>query len=156
SQLAASFMLLVGAGLLMRTLMGLYAVQPGFDLSNVLSLQAPNFVFQDPQNPAKDNARLAQFNKDVVERVRAETVVKNAAVASAAPLAGSFAQQREFRIDGADGDALGAGPRTVTRVVSGSYFETIGTPLKAGRTFQPTDVSTSPRVVILSESMAKY
>src|SRR5262249_25499003 len=69
SQLAASFMLLVGAGLLMRTLMGLYAVKPGFDLSNVLSLQAPNFVFQDPQNPAKDNARLAQFNKDVLERV---------------------------------------------------------------------------------------
>ena len=82
--------------------------------------------------------------------------MKNAAVASAAPLAGSFAQQREFRIDGADADALGAGPRTVTRVVSSSYFETIGTPLKAGRTFQPTDTSTSPRVVILSESMAKY
>src|SRR5262249_58574635 len=59
-------------------------------------------------------------------------------------------------IDGADADALGAGPRTVTRVVGGSYFETMGTPLKAGRTFQPTDTGTSPRVVILSESMAKY
>jgi putative ABC transport system permease protein len=156
SQLAASFMLLIGAGLLMRTLMGLYAVKPGFDLANVLSLQAPNFVFQNPANPALDSPRLTQFNKDVLERVKAETSVKNAAVASAAPLAGSFAQQREFRIDGADADALGAGPRTVTRVVSGSYFETIGTPLKAGRAFQPTDTSTSPRVVILSESMAKY
>ena len=138
SQLAASFMLLIGAGLLMRTLMGLYAVQPGFDLTNVLSLQAPNFAFQNPQNPAQDSARLMQFNKDVLERVKAETSVKNAAVASAAPLAGSFAQQREFRIDGADADALGAGPRTVTRVVSGSYFETIGTPLKAGP-HVPTD-----------------
>ena len=156
SQLAASFMLLIGAGLLMRTLMGLYAVQPGFDLTNVLSLQAPNFAFQNPQNPALDSARLMQFNKDVLERVKAETSVKNAAVASAAPLAGSVAQQREFRIDGADADALGSGPRTVTRVVSGSYFETIGTPLKQGRTFQATDTSTSPRVVILSESMAKY
>ena len=156
SQLAASFMLLIGAGLLMRTLMGLYAVKPGFDLTNVLSLQAPNFVFQNAANPALDSPRLTQFNKDVLERVKAETAVKNAAVASAAPLAGSFAQQREFRIDGADADALGAGPRTVTRVVSGSYFETIGTPLKAGRTFQPTDTNTSPRVVILSESMAKY
>ena len=67
--------------------------------------------------------------------------MKNAAVASAAPLAGSFPQQREFRIDGADADALGAGPRTVTRVVSSSYFETIGTPLKEGRTFQPTDTA---------------
>ena len=77
-------------------------------------------------------------------------------MASAAPLAGSTAQQRDFRIDGADADALAAGPRTVTRVVSSSYFETIGTPLKAGRTFQSTDTSTSPRVVILSDSMAKY
>lgn len=156
SQLAASFMLLIGAGLLMRTLIALYAVQPGFDLTNVLSLQAPNFVFQNPQNPAQDRGRLTQFNTDLLERVKAETVVRNAAVASAAPLAGSFAQQREFRIDGADGDALGAGPGTVTRVVSGAYFETIGTPLKRGRTFQVTDTITSPRVVILSESMARY
>ena len=40
--------------------------------------------------------------------------------------------------------------------MSSSYFETIGTPLKAGRSFQPTDTRTSPPVVILSESMAKY
>src|SRR5262249_55480639 len=45
---------------------------------------------------------------------------------------------------------------TVTRIVSGSYFETIGMPLKSGRTFQPTDTRTSPPVVILSDSMAKY
>jgi putative ABC transport system permease protein len=150
SQLAASFMLLVGAGLLTRTLMRLYAVNPGFDLSNVLSLEAPNFAnISDPN-------RLLQFNKDVLERVKTEASVKNAAMASTAPLAGSFPQQREFRIDGADADAIAAGPRTVTRVVSGSYFETIGTPLKAGRSFQTTDTRTSPRVVILSESMAKY
>ena len=82
--------------------------------------------------------------------------MKNAAIASAAPLAGSFPQQREFRIDGADADAISSGPRTVSRVVSSSYFETIGTPLKAGRAFQPTDTRTSPPVVMLSESMAKY
>jgi putative ABC transport system permease protein len=92
----------------------------------------------------------------VIERVKAEASVRNAAIASAAPLAGSVPQQREFRIDGAEADAVSAGPRTVTRVVSGSYFETIGTPLRAGRTFQPTDTRTSPPVLILSESMAKY
>jgi hypothetical protein len=46
SQLAASFMLLVGAGLLIRSLFQLYAVKPGFDLANVLSLEAPNFAPQ--------------------------------------------------------------------------------------------------------------
>jgi putative ABC transport system permease protein len=143
-------MLLVGAGLLTRTLMRLYAVDPGFDLANVLSLQAPNFA------SVSDPNRLLQFNQDMVEQVRSETSVKNAAVASAAPLAASFPQQREFRIDGADADAVASGPRTVTRVVSSSYFETIGTPLKSGRSFAPTDTRSSPRVLILSESMAKY
>jgi len=154
SQLAASFMLLIGAGLLTRSLLRLYAVDPGFNLENVLSLEAPaNF---EQANPAVNAQRAAQFGLDVVERVKGEASVKNAAIASAAPLAGSFPQQREFRIDGADVDALSSSPRTVTRTVSGSYFQTIGTPLKAGRPFQPTDLRTAPPVVILSESMAKY
>jgi putative ABC transport system permease protein len=150
SQLAASFMLLVGAGLLTRSLMRLYAVNPGFELERVLSLQAPNFDVQlKPE-------RLRQFSNEILERVKVEASVKNAAIASAAPLAGSFAQQREFRIDGADADAVSSGPRTVTRTVSSSYFETIGMPLKAGRSFQASDTSTSPPVIILSDSMAKY
>jgi predicted permease len=154
SQLAVSFMLLIGAGLLTRSLLQLYAVDPGFNLENVLSLEAPaNF---QQANPAVNAQRAAQFGLDVIERVKAEASVRNAAIASAAPLAGSVPQQREFRIDGAEADAVSAGPRTVTRVVSGSYFETIGTPLRAGRTFQPTDTRTSPPVLILSESMAKY
>jgi len=150
SQLAASFMLLVGAGLLTRSLIRLYAVNPGFELERVLSLDAPTFDQQ--QTPD----RLRQFSNEMLERVKVEASVKNAAIASAAPLAGSFAQQREFRIDGADADSVSSGPRTVTRVVSSGYFETIGMPLKAGRTFQTSDTSTSPSVIILSESMAKY
>ena len=51
---------------------------------------------------------------------------------------------------------MSSGPRTVQRIVSGSYFETIGTPLKAGRSFKPSDTRTSPPVAILTESMAKY
>ncbi len=83
--------------------MGLYAVNPGFDLGNVLSLQAPNFA------TVSDPNRLLQFNQDLVERVKGEASVTNAAVASSAPLAASFPQQREFRIDGADADATRRG-----------------------------------------------
>jgi putative ABC transport system permease protein len=154
SQLAASFMLLIGAGLLTRSLLRLYAVDPGFNLENVLSLEAPaNF---QQANPGVNAQRAAQFGLDVVARVKGEASVANAAMASVAPLAGSVALQREFRIDGADAEAVRSGPRTVTRIVSGSYFETIGTPLKAGRSFQSIDTRTSPPVVMLSESMAKY
>src|SRR6185369_6300979 len=68
SQLAASFMLLIGAGLLTRSLLRLYAVDPGFNLENVLSLEAPaNF---EQVNPAVNAQRAAQFGLDVVERIK--------------------------------------------------------------------------------------
>ncbi len=149
SQLAVSFMLLVGAGLLMRTLLSLYAVKPGFDLSNVLSLQAQDFS-------AQPRERRVQFARDVLERVRGQSSVQAAAMASAAPLAGSFPNPREIRVDGADPDPAAAAPMSVLRFVSGAYFETVGTRLLAGRTFQPTDLPTAPPVTILSESMARY
>ena len=149
SQLAASFMLLIGAGLLTRSLMQLYAVDPGFDLANVLSLQAPDFT-------ALNRERRLQFSRDVLERVRSESTVQSAAMASAAPLAGSFPQLQEFQVEGADLQAVATGPKTVTRVVSAGYFETIGTRLVAGRGFLASDISTAPPVVVLSESMARY
>jgi predicted permease len=149
SQLAASFTLLVGAGLLTRSLMQLYAVDPGFDLANVLSLQAPDFT-------ALNRERRMQFSRDVLDRVRAEASVQSAAMASAAPLAGSFPQQQEFRVDGAELEAVASAPKTVTRIVSAGYFETVGTRLKAGRGFLPSDAATAPPVVVLSDSMARY
>src|SRR5262245_60666986 len=142
-------MLLIGAGLLTRSLYQLYAIDPGFNLSNVLSLQAPDFT-QAPQ------PRRQQFSRDVLERVRTQPAIQAAAVASAAPLAGSFPQQQEFRIDGADADAIASAPKTVTRIVSSEYFKTVGTPIKVGRSFAPSDLQTAPRVVILSETMARY
>ena len=149
SQLAASFTLLIGAGLLTRSLLQLYSVDPGFDLANVLSLQAPDFS-------GFNRERRLQFSRDVLDRVRGEATVQSAAMASAAPLAGSFPQQQEFQVEGADLEAVATAPRTVTRVISTGYFETVGTRLKAGRGFQPSDSATAPPVVILSESMARY
>jgi putative ABC transport system permease protein len=149
SQLAVSFMLLVGAGLLTRSLYTLYAIDPGFNLANVLSLQAPDFTQANQQ-------RRQQFSRDVLERVSGQPAVQAAAIASAAPLAGSFPQQQEFRIDGADADAIGSAPKTVTRIISSEYFKTVGTPIKAGRAFAPSDLATSRPVVIVSQSMARY
>jgi predicted permease len=149
SQLAASFTLLIGAGLLTRSLLQLYAVDPGFDLANVLSLQAPDFS-------GFNRERRLQFSRDVLDRIRGEATVQSAAMASAAPLAGSFPQQQEFQVEGADLEAVATAPRTVTRIVSSGYFETVGTRVKAGRGFQPADSTTAPPVVVLSESMARY
>ena len=149
SQLAASFMLLIGAGLLTRSLYRLYAIDPGFNLSNVLSLQAPDF-----RQPNRDRRR--QFSRDVLERVSAESSVQAASLASAAPLAGSFPQRQEFQIDGAVAGALASAPPSVTRVVSSGYFKTVGTPIKMGRAFEPSDRATTAAVAIVSESMVKF
>jgi len=155
SQLAVSFTLLIGAGLLVRSLMQLYAVNPGFDLANVLSLQTPTDLANTGFTP-QIAARNMQFTRDMVEQVKGERAVQSAAMASAAPLAGSVPVRREIAVDGADPDANASAPTFVTRIVSGAYFETIGTKLKAGRRFAETDTGSAPRVVILSESMAKY
>jgi predicted permease len=149
SQLAASFMLLVGAGLLTRSLFRLYAIDPGFNLTNVLSLQAPDF-----RQPNRE--RRQQFGRDVLERVGAETAVQSTSLASQPPLGGSFPQQLEFRVDGASSDALAAAPQTVTRVVSSGYFSTVGTPIALGRAFTTADRANTQPVVILSESMARF
>ena len=148
SQLAASFMLLIGAGLLTRTLMQLYAVDPGFDLANVLSLQAPDFT-------AQSRDKRLQFSQEVLDRVKDQSMVQSAAMASAAPLAGAMAMPQEIRVDGGDPDAATA-QIVVSRIVSSGYFDTVGTPLVTGRAFQVTDLQTSPPVVILSQTMARY
>jgi predicted permease len=155
SQLAVSFTLLIGAGLLARSLMQLYAVKPGFDLANVLSLQAPTDLANTGFSP-QIQARNMRFTRDMVEKVTGETTVQSAAMASAAPLAGSFPVRREIAVDGAETDAATSAPTVVTRVISGGYFETVGTKLKSGRTFRETDTGTAPAVAILSETMAKY
>ena len=77
-------------------------------------------------------------------------------MASAAPLAGSFPSRREVRIDNTEPEAGAAAPLMVSRIVSSGYFDTVGTKLKAGRTFGTTDIQTAPRVAIISESMARF
>jgi putative ABC transport system permease protein len=145
SQLAASFMLLIGAGLLTRTLMQLYAVDPGFDLANVLSLQAPDFT-------AQSRDKRLQFSQEVLDRVKGQASVQNAAMTSAAPLAEAMTMPTEIRIDGADASSQ----VIVTRIVSSGYFETVGTAIVAGRGFERTDIQKAPPVVIINEAMARY
>ncbi len=146
-QLAFAFMLLVGAGLLIRTLVQLNQVDPGFDLANVLLLEAPDFTQQTP-------IQRQQFGNSVVERVEGYPGVESAAMASAAPLRGSNPINREFRVEGRTPD--GVMPQSVSRTVSPGYFRTAGTALVRGREFGRDDQPDSVAVTILSEAMARF
>ncbi len=147
AQLAISTVLLVGAGLLVRSLIQLYSVDPGFDLGNVLALEAPDF------SQAEQSRRQA-FTASLVEDLAAQPEIETAAVASTAPLTGSYVIRREFEIEGSPVEPTEV-PLSVIHVVSENYFSTVGIPLLSGRAFTAGDDFESPRAVILNRAMVE-
>ncbi len=148
TQLAISTVLLVGAGLLVRSLVQLYSVDPGFDLGNVLALEAPDFS-------QADQSRRQSFATSLIQDLAAQPEIENAAVASTAPLTGSYVVRRDFEIEGSPVEPTEV-PLSVIHVVSENYFNTVGIPLLSGRAFTAGDDSQSPRVAILSRDMAEH
>ena len=106
--------------------MQLYAVDPGFDLANVLSLQAPDFTRAEPRHSGCSSRGRARSRQGPRRRA-----VRGDGVGGAAGRIDS-ACRRRFTVDGADADAVAAAPATVTRVVSSGYFETVGTQTQGG------------------------
>ncbi len=148
AQLAISTVLLVGAGLLVRSLIQLYAVDPGFDLGNVLALEAPDF------SQAEQTRRQA-FTASLLQDLTAQPEIETAAVASTAPLTGSYVIRREFEIEGSPVEPTEI-PLSVIHVVSENYFGTVGIRLLSGRAFTAGDEAQSPRAVIVNRAMAEH
>lgn len=151
SQVAISFVLLVGAGLLVRSLWKLSQVDPGFDTENVLSMGVPDFSQQG-------GGQILEFGQSLVNRVSGHAGVHGAAMAQGAPLGGNlFTTQMRFRVEGQPEDPNPVTPMTTQQVASASYFETVGTPIVRGRAFRESDQADSiPEVVILNQSMADF
>lgn len=148
SQLAMSFMLLVGAGLLVRSLIALSNVDPGFEVENVLTMNVPTFASRTPQ-------QRQDFGNTLVDRVSAHPAVHRAAMASTAPLNGPHVTQMEFQVEGMIDDGDATTPVTQWEVIGPGYFETIGTPVLQGREFTRSDHEESPLVAIINQSMAR-
>ena len=149
SQLAISFVLLVGAGLMTRSLIKLNRVDPGFDLENVMSMDMPDFSGQSqPQR--------FEFSRTLVGRVTQFPQVDAASMASGAPLQGRFVTPRAFGVEGRELLPNPPTPPTLLKFAGPDYFRTVGTTLLAGRTFESRDHAEAPRVAIINESMAKF
>jgi predicted permease len=149
SQLAISFMLLVGAGLLVRSLVKLSQVDPGFDLENVLTMSVPDFS-------RSTQPQRAEFGRSLVDRVEGHPAVHNAAMASMAPMSHDMSMQMQFRVDGGEPDPVPVTPLTELQTVSSDYFETIGVPVLQGRAFTTGDQPDGLQVAIINESMAEF
>jgi putative ABC transport system permease protein len=149
SEVALSLMLLIGAGLLIKSFVRLRNVSPGFDVRNVLTVNVPL-----PRRPDPDDAKIASFFKSVLEKVKAIPGVESAGAISHLPLSGSE-ELDGFEIEGRPAPESLENIQTADfRVCSTDYFETLHIPLLNGRYFSEHDKADSPGVLIIDETFA--
>jgi putative ABC transport system permease protein len=148
SEVALALVLLVGAGLLIRTVGTLRGVDPGFDRSNVLAavVALPPAKYPRPENRAR-------FARDVVERVRALPGVEGASAIDSLPMTGGSTQP--VAIEGGPAQVMSKQPEVAVRRIMPGYLRTTGMRLIAGRDFTDADTATSQPVVMVSEAMAR-
>ena len=151
TQIAASFVLLAGAGALVKTLLSLQAVRPGFDTQQVLAVNVPLMAYGKTPN------QIIDFYYEATRRIKELPGVENVSVGTAVPWrdAASFGFGLEFS---ADGHVKGPGeedPRARIRIVSPGFFGTLGLPIIAGRDFNDSDRHGGEPVAIVSQSVAQ-
>ncbi len=149
SEVAVSLVLLIGAGLLINSFLRLRNVDPGFRADNLLTMK---FVLPEPKYAAFD--KRTAFYDDLVQRVEGLAGVKSAAVTTNLPL---YRQGNSISIsiEGRPAPPPGQEQIVVTRIISPKYFDTMSIPLLSGRQFTDQDARTSPRAVVISETMAR-
>ncbi len=147
AELALALMLLVGAGLLVRTFLALEAADLGFNADHVLTGFVPL-----PPTAYKTDAQRRAFDDRVLERAAALPGVKAAALSTVTPLGGD--NDEDFTIEGRPAPRTPAEATTVWyREVSANYFSVMEIPLKHGRLFATTDAEP---VAVINEAMAKH
>jgi putative ABC transport system permease protein len=143
-EVALSVVLLVGAGLMIRTMAALQSVRPGFDADNVLTMQAALHTRE-----FEDIGRRTQFYSAALDRLRALPGVTSVSAVWPLPLAGSATPDR-FAAEGADTEVV-----AMSHTTFGGYFDTMGIRLLAGRDFTSADIDRRSPVVIVDERFAR-
>lgn len=151
AEIALSFVLLIGAGLLIRSFSHLGRADLGFRPENVLALEAfPSRA----KYPANEPEKLRAYVDRSVENLRAIPGVDSAGAINFLPLTGFWGQQ-EFAIEGRPVPPKGHELNADNRVVTPDYFKTMGIPLQRGRAFTAADGPNSPHVAIISALLAR-
>ena len=148
-QIAMTLVLLIGAGLLIRSFVRLTSVSPGFEVSGrdgivqTVKVTLPERLGDEPE-------RIHAFARGVLERITSLPGVTSASLINSVPFGRMFIQT-DFDIDGQPKPALFAG----TPKIDAGYFKTLGIPLLAGRDFSAADTAAAPRVAIVSERIVR-
>jgi predicted permease len=157
SQLAVSFVLVIGAALMVRTLIKLGQVDPGFHADNVLTLSLNlNWVRYSDAGRRPDLPRIAGFYRALMEPLRSRPDVTSAATSWTFPLNSTWHSDDSFEIEGRPTAPGQPRPRTEFRSADSDYFRTLGIPVLSGRGFEPADEARdAPDVVVLNQLLAR-
>ena len=155
AQVAVCFVLLIGAGLLLRTLINVHRADGGLNTEGVLTMNIPTI------GAAEAASHPENFYQIVLERVAALPGVRAAALGSRVPLKGApdggsaaLIAAVEFNVVGRELEPGTPQPRADFRPVSRGYFDTLGMSLVEGRLFERTDGPESAKMVVINEAMA--
>ncbi|MBX3277542.1 MAG: ABC transporter permease [Acidobacteria bacterium] len=149
AEMALALVLLIGAGLLIKSFSRVQAVNPGFRPEGLISMQVSLPMTKYPE-PAQRDA----FYDSALERVRALPGVESAAGVSVLPLSGSN-QSGSFQIEGRVVPQGQSSPHGDRWAATSDYFKTMGITLIRGRLFDERDTADSPGVAIVDESLAQ-
>ena len=150
TQITASFLLLAGAGALVKTLLVLEKTQPPFETAHVLAVNLP--IMADGKTPEQ----VRDFYREVSRRVSALPGVQHVSSGFGVPWRDGRALSISFTfsVEGARRDK-DEDPRARFRSISPGFFETLGVPIIEGRDFRDSDRGGAERVVIISRSVAQ-
>ena len=149
AEVALSLVLLIGAGLMIKSFMRLQNVTPGFRTENILTLR-----LQLPRSKYRDEAQRAAFYKQLEERLRTLPGVESVGAINFLQLAGQRSATG-FTIVGRPEPPPGEHPVTDVRVVTPGYFNAMAIPLIQGRLLDERDTAQSSRVLLINETMAR-
>jgi putative ABC transport system permease protein len=149
AEVGLALVLLVGAGLMVRSFMRLQAVNPGFDPANLLTMRVLL-----PQSKYQEDTQMVNFFRRAATEMRALPGVRSASAVSALPFA-DLGAATNFSIEGRPEPRPGERYGTDVRVVDEEYFRAMNIPVIAGRTFTEHEATENRRVAVVNEAMAR-
>ena len=151
AQIAASFVLLAGAAMLVKTLLALQAVDTGIDTRRVLAINVPVLTY------GRTDDQVVDFYKEAIRRVHELPGVDAAAIGVLTPWreGGAFGPGLQFTAEGYNRGTREDDPRGQFRIVSPGFFASLGVPILAGRDFNDLDRKGSEPVAIISQTVAR-
>ena len=147
-EVAISLLLVVGAGLMMRTFFTLSAVNPGFDPTDVCSARV-----WIPTSRYDEDVKVRNFYREVIDGVKRIPGVESAGAVLSLPVNSGINGSLSFTIEGRPVEP-GYEPVSGYQLMSSDYFRTIGIPLLQGRTFTETDNEDAPMVAMINKALA--